>query len=79
MNEDVYPIKHGDFPASHLSFPEGNSSTPRNRCRKFPKIILLMVQKTREYQLRLIVYHYHYLETYIVYIYKYQVLDFFHQ
>ena len=29
MNEDLSPIKHG--------FPEGNSSTPRNRCRKFPK------------------------------------------
>ena len=24
-SEDVFPIEHGDFPASHVSLPEGRS------------------------------------------------------
>ena len=27
--EDVFPIKHGDIPASYVSLPEGNISTPK--------------------------------------------------
>ena len=26
MNEDVFPIQDGDFPASYVCLPEGNTS-----------------------------------------------------
>ena len=28
MNEDVFPIEHGDFPASHVSFQGCKASWP---------------------------------------------------
>ena len=27
-NEDVFPIKNGDIPASYVSLPEGNMTSP---------------------------------------------------
>ena len=32
MNEDVFPIEHGDFPASHVSFRVCIWVVPSNIC-----------------------------------------------
>ena len=33
MNEDVFPVEHGDFPASHASFQGCNMSEPLKKGR----------------------------------------------
>ena len=47
MNEDVFPIQDGDFPASYVCLPEGTSESKRKtfgRQRKLMKHSLDMEQ-----------------------------------